>query len=580
MHLVIYFCGTGNPGNNFPGQFDYAPGDGQVRTVFVKGCDKPEVCNNGLFPDLKGFARRFTKKLFGKDKKIATTESKELEGIGISLDRSDIQGVGDEEIESITLCGYSRGAVTCFEVAKELNKIAPTIPVDIVADQPVPGNFYSGPGSNVASVADCSNLNNLRNVSIILGAYTGAKTSVNLSVKLEMPEDLTPYQNSYLLVNNALYYVGADVRAQLLEFNTQYNTSGILEHLEINPQIEGKHSISTAMMAYLTTHDAVEAQHESTDPVHRGFFSQVVPKLPRTAHRDLIVIPRESHHQNPPNTPEGDAHMHMQVAKYLHKQGLVAQEEVQRKTEEARATYTKNQHLEAKPFPVISRLQSFFGLENEKAYRYIDKLHPQVHLRKGMAWNREEALINWWSKQDKKASYFSSQLTKDLVKAIENTQSEDVEQLKNLFQEADSWLIAKEHVSTSRYNQVECLRNNIYDHLVNNLNIDKVELYQLNRQVMHRTGYFQKHWTEGSLNASWFKTDETRTLDRAFEEHAKAEPSEESDRVLLEALETWIEAKKGTQSKRYDLVLEMTEHLQDVIEKCYEQGLQLQHTVI
>ncbi|CDZ79242.1 hypothetical protein BN59_03560 [Legionella massiliensis] len=579
MHLVIYFCGTGNPGNSFPGQYDYVPNDGNVRTVFVKGCEQPEVCNSGLFPDLKGFAGRFTQQLVGKDKKIATTEDKELESIGIRLDRTDIQGVGDEEIESITLCGYSRGAVTCFEVAKELNKIAPTIPVDIVADQPVPGNFYSGPGSNVASISDCSNLNNLRNVSIILGAYTGAKTSVNLSVKLEMPEDLTQYQNSYLLVNNALYYVGADAKAQPLEFNRQYNTTEILEFLKINPEIEGKHSVPTLAMNYLTTHYALEAQHESTDPIHRGFFSQVVPKLPRTAHRDLIVIPRESHHQNPHNTPDGGEHMHMQVAKYLHKQALVNEEDVQRKTEEARAVYTQHQHIAAKQFPAISQLQSFFGLEKEKAYRYVDKLHPNGHLRRGMTWNRGETLINWWSKQDEKASYFSSQLTKDLIKTIEITESNNVEQLKTLFQEADSWLIAKENVSTSRYYQVESLRNNIYDQLVNTLHVDKVELYQLNYQNMHRMGYFQKHWTEGSSHASWFKTDETRALDRAFEEHAKAEPSEESDRALLQALETWIEAKKGTQSKRYDLVVEITEHLQDVIDQSYTQTHQEQQTL-
>ena len=129
----------------------------------VKGCAAPEVCNSFLFPDLQGFARRFIHQLFGKDfahhKTFATTDCKDLYNMGIqSLNdttlfpvttqfahnyynnsiKSAIEQTKDTTIESITLSGFSRGAVTCFEIAKVLNEIAPDIPVDIIADQPVP----------------------------------------------------------------------------------------------------------------------------------------------------------------------------------------------------------------------------------------------------------------------------------------------------------------------------------------------------------------------------------------------------------------------------------------------------------
>ena len=246
MHLVIYFCGTGNPGDSFYNHYDYIDPNSPVRTIFVEGCAHPEVCNAGLFPDLKKFAARFSEQIFNKGNQSLNLTTMALQDltVGILPSRSTInEDDAGEKIESITLCGYSRGAVTCFEVAKQLNKIAPFIPVDIVADQPVPGNYYQAPGTNAASIADCSDLKNLRNVSIILGAYTGA------------------------ILNND--------------------------------------------------------QTEHVALIHRGFFSQIIPKLPHSAHRDLIVIPRESHHQDRPNSPDGEGHLHMQLAKYLTKQTLV-----------------------------------------------------------------------------------------------------------------------------------------------------------------------------------------------------------------------------------------------------------------
>lgn len=562
MHLVVYFCGTGDPGNSFPNHYDYVNKE-KVKTVFVKGCQDPNVCNSGLFPDLKAFSERFTKQLFDQNQQIATTNPDVLASIGINLDRTTLsESDKGEEIESITLCGYSRGAVTCFEVARQLNQLCPNIPVDIIADQPVPGNCYQGPGTNAASVADCSDLQNLNNVSVILGAYTGESVTVDLYVKLNMPTELEQYKTSYILVKDELYYVNSKGQGKLVEFNPNFNREDILlKFYKIDPTVEGKHSLSRPH--YLTPHSDSEAFRKSTDRIHRGFFSQIVPKLPQTAQRDLIVIPRESHHTKRVNGPQGDEHMHMKVAQYLNKRGVVDDEDVARKKDMAQQTYSQSEHMPANPFPELSNLQSFFGLEKEEAYKYLDKLHPTRDLRDGMVLAKDESLGDWWKKKD--TSYFSTQLTKDLVSTIENTSIDNKEQLKELFQQADAWLMIKENSSTSRYDQVECLRNNIYHLLIKNHKVDTKEIAEMNRLTLQDTGYFLKHWEEGSMAASWFKTDETRLLDKAFEQHANANPSKDNDQMLLTAMDSWLTAKKDSQSSRYDLVIEMREHLSEVI---------------
>ena len=45
--------------------------------------------------------------------------------------------------DRVNLCGWSRGAVTCFKVANALNRLAPNLPVYIFAFDPVPGSNWS-----------------------------------------------------------------------------------------------------------------------------------------------------------------------------------------------------------------------------------------------------------------------------------------------------------------------------------------------------------------------------------------------------------------------------------------------------
>lgn len=507
--LVVYFCGTGASARSFYEFNDYLKSD-NIITIVVNGCESPNVCDTSIFPDLKGFARRFVEKLFvkkGKELQIpkgakATTPAPritaELESIvGINFTNSS-QNLADQDevIGRILLCGFSRGAVTCFEVAKVLNRIAPEIPVDIVADQPVPGNMYPFPGSNAISIADCSDLKNLKNVTIILGAYTGK---------------IHPSHDSDLKTKNTFWN-------RFIKF------------------------------------------------FHYGFFSQIVPKLPFNAHRDLIIIPRTSHHHVPKNSPTGPQHMHMQIAKYLNAadKTLVSDEAVASEREKAHRKYTASEDFTPALFPKQNQLQRIFGLSPKQIYHYVDELHPTPGLRHGYQLEQDETLIAWWNKHDKQASLFSTQLTKNLVSVIETTDINDVDSLKMLFSHADKWLLLKADTASSRYFQVESLRNNIQQRLIDK-GVDEAELRSMQYQNLKDTNYFLKHWTTVSTNASYFKTDATRQLTLAFKAHAEAEQSLENDNVLLKALDTWLINKQGSKSKRMEDVIEIREHLTSVI---------------
>jgi hypothetical protein len=505
MHLVIYFCGTrSNDAESFLEGYDYVQNP-NVQTIFVRGCDDPEACNSQVFPNLKKFAARFCHKLFKGFKKETplTLSQADLTSLGIGIGEKfnakvyrDNIVTGHKEynlnekfgvkhvdthsvIESITLCGYSRGAVTCFEVAKQLNAINPHIPVDIIANQPVPGNFYQGPGTNAASVADCRHLKNLRNVTVILGAYTA-------------------------------------------------DTEKTVRHV-----------------------------------VHRGFFSQILPKLPRRANRHLVVIPKESHLKMQSNAPSGHNHVHMHTARTLkNKDGRwVSDEALDAKKAAAASGY---QSEEPAKFPSPARLQSIFGLNTKQIYRHTDKLYPAAKSFKDYVFHPNEELINWWNRNDK--SYFPSKLTKQLIEWIKVTNLDDIDSLKTLFEKADKWLIIKEGSNSPRYYQVESLRNHIYHELIQR-GVKESELYAINRNTLNEMNFFLRHWTFESEAASYFKTDATRTLDTVFEAHTKIDPpTKEADKTLMAALDTWLDIKETSRSKRYDLVISIRERLEEIIE--------------
>lgn len=110
--------------------------------------------------------------------KFGSAEPRLVASIQSIIRLTQLRAVADKPISEITLCGYSRGAVTTFEVAKvlqeqQLRACSPLVPVNIVAQEPVPGNISQLPGTNAFSVGDCSWLKNVVHFTGIFATYTG-----------------------------------------------------------------------------------------------------------------------------------------------------------------------------------------------------------------------------------------------------------------------------------------------------------------------------------------------------------------------------------------------------------------------
>lgn len=529
MHLVIYFAGTGeeiDPWHHF--SFDYISNNSKVSMLFVEGCHHKEVCNNGLTPNLSNFAKRFMKAFEvietepnkGKLKLIGDANALKALGIGIATIPtnqnsedllSSIESFStvqkDFIIDDITLTGFSRGGVTCFEVAKELqalqrpkqmmkklkdNEVAPPLtPVSIIAAEPVPGNFYQGPFTNAGSIADCSHLENLERTSIILGAYTSK----------EVP------------------------------------AKGIMKPLK--------------------------------QLFHKGFFSQIVPKLPYKTRTDLIITPRESHFDFRKNIANSLDQLHLQLAKFSFDKGLISKKTLNEKEDTVKEGYQDSADEPIVSFPHNpNKYDRIFGLPKNKFSKHFDPLHQEGRLK----WNsKEEDLMDWWTRQDEKVSRLSSQLTKDLVQVIpkkdDKTNNYNQKDMENLFKTADQWLLKKADTSSSRYFQVQCLRNNTRDYLKKiDPGVD-VKLSDIHRQNLAETSYLHKHWFLTSTILFHKRTDDTRRLDQAFFNFAKSPPTIGKYDSLLTALETWRNTKEGqnSDSKRMDIVIDMINQVKDVI---------------
>lgn len=594
MHLVIYFCGTGEElTKGDKDNFAYLSQNPKVSTLFVKGCHDKEVCGSSINPNLNKFAKRFMDAFEiikegpnkGKLKLKGDLDTLKDLGIGISSEFSTVRGE-DLIIDDITLTGFSRGGVTCFEIAKQLQELESKkpvggkdeqtyTPVDIIAAEPVPGNSYNVPGTNARSIANCTHLKNLQHSTVILGAYTGQEVG------------------------------------------------------------EGRTGLSRYLISVY----------------HKGFFSQIVPRLPYTTKKDLIITPRGSHFDDRYKMATSMNHLHLQLAKYSSEKKLVSEETVTQKRQEVELAYkgykyslhpmtdkdediqwyqfraevsgsallykvrlpreneptpprgeiksgfiplsklgirppvdqerlktllpqilskANQEHLmsESETPPITfmhneERLQGIYGLEKRDVYKHLDPYHPEVNL----PWDpsNDQTLLAWWNKHEEAISKEPSKLTKELVKVIGEAEVNNSDSMIAVFKEADRWLLKKADSSSARYYQVQCLRDNVRDYLIKNDASIEDRLNKINRHNLVETDYLRQHWKKASRAASYFKSDETKALDEAFFKHSLPPPSLKKDHELRDSLNDWIEKKKGTTSKRLELVSEMIERMDDVV---------------
>ena len=166
--ILFCFAGTGDTADSYSDLLENNCTFNQdVIRVYLHGCDHEKVGDGFLFPDLE-IVSQAIRNAFSADQTLDLEKLFMQLGTGLG----DIYGplIGRPKIDSIGLHGFSRGAVTTFAVAKKLNDL--NIPIDIIANQPVPGqSTENAPGSLFTKYNDLRQCKNIRSAATFIGTY-------------------------------------------------------------------------------------------------------------------------------------------------------------------------------------------------------------------------------------------------------------------------------------------------------------------------------------------------------------------------------------------------------------------------
>ena len=147
QNIIFFFGGTGAERSGFKEVSKKL--DNNVIKVHLKGhyTSIGGTSIEGAIPDLDIGAKNI-RNAFNNSKLNLTSllniygdaivNKEELKQIENQLKKSTLHGQANILIDSIGMAGISRGAVSCYSSARQLNDL--NIPMDIFADQPVPGN--------------------------------------------------------------------------------------------------------------------------------------------------------------------------------------------------------------------------------------------------------------------------------------------------------------------------------------------------------------------------------------------------------------------------------------------------------
>jgi len=166
VKIAFFLPPTGLKGEHyFDHQLDRSFPDDVIR-VYLESCIHPKIGNGLFFPDFNIVSKAIRNSFEKNTQSIDILQLRRHLGSGIYTIISEDTPQTPIQIESILLTGYSRGAATLPIIAKAIDELG--IPIDIVADRPVPGK-----GSQWAnpSESDLSSCKNIRSATTIMAAH-------------------------------------------------------------------------------------------------------------------------------------------------------------------------------------------------------------------------------------------------------------------------------------------------------------------------------------------------------------------------------------------------------------------------
>lgn len=177
--VIFIFGGTGETAQDVRDLYGNVVYSLSTIIVYIAGSDHPNVGGSSLFPDVRRFhggalfpdldvAAKHIKHAF-QEKQLNRIRLKQALGNGVEID-IPLDEQEQYSIDRIALIGFSRGAVSAFATAKQLNELR--IPMDIIADQPVPGQSTEKiPKAPYRKYRDLSQCHMIQRATTLLGRY-------------------------------------------------------------------------------------------------------------------------------------------------------------------------------------------------------------------------------------------------------------------------------------------------------------------------------------------------------------------------------------------------------------------------
>ncbi|WP_028387566.1 hypothetical protein [Legionella fairfieldensis] len=174
--IIFYFAGTRQSVENYKEGMEGIGYKDDVIRVYLRGCEHKNIGGNSAYPDLKIVANKIRSAFDAKSKTINLEKLESELGDAMTWNYNSIYGKPeissiDPHITHIGLAGYSRGGVSTFASALALDDL--DIPIDIIADQPIPGqlNQYYSFKSLYSQYNDLTQCRNVESATILLCSY-------------------------------------------------------------------------------------------------------------------------------------------------------------------------------------------------------------------------------------------------------------------------------------------------------------------------------------------------------------------------------------------------------------------------
>ncbi len=177
--ILFVFAGTGVDAKEISAFSEKEGFNDDVIRVYFNGCQDESIggrwkLKGYVSPDLDMVAKKI-RESFSKAEGGATLNLAELQRLFsksiIIVPKEGLNAI--EEVDDITLNGFSRGAVTTFATARALDDL--DTPISILAEDPVPGNSRTSADeaeSLYSKNADLSGCKNIVRSEVLLGTYS------------------------------------------------------------------------------------------------------------------------------------------------------------------------------------------------------------------------------------------------------------------------------------------------------------------------------------------------------------------------------------------------------------------------